>query len=435
MRRWLLVSFVFVVTACSRSPEVQNDVVMTPELKVLESTLKAKLDEIIGRDLAQPEMTVAASGSTSQPQGPVANPTRRDSVTIIDTSTNYAYSNKIGFYKEDPYIRDESGIYRNSKGEILSTITPSQIREMQDMSQDERQGFLSRHIEALSVAGLVTSDIEALASSAVHAPYREIDTISTDWFELMINVVLGKASRMGAGGVGVESANNFIGVTSPKTVMDIGFYSNSYFYNPPTDSNPRWGGFVNVYDSVKYPNGAYFDFGAATPSFGTRILTNEGNGVDVANHGFWTNLYVRADLSNGGLVAAIFQYYDWSGGPNVAHPFKNEWRYFLGLSAKSSETRLYRSSSLLSKDGSKSLNNYWGPSYLWKSKADAGNGNNRYINFSTSNASPNTNVRGNEYPYETCRASGGIYDSGPVYINCKDTSSTYSGAIDFIVRY
>jgi hypothetical protein len=418
---------VFVVTACSSpSPEVQNGIAMAPELKNLEDTLKAKMDTILEQSATSTEIGVTANRFVSQTEPITPSPSNNDSIAIIDTVTNYAYSNEIGFYKEDPYLEGANNVYRNSKGQILDRITTIQMRQMQTMSLEERQDFVNRHMQALSEAGVVSPSIESLAQKAVHAPYRQIDTASTGLYQLQGNITLGDASRMGASGVGVESANNFVGITSSKTVMDIGYYSNSYFYGP-NDTNPGWGGFVNIYDPGKFlGGGAYYDFGAEKPTCCGRIVTKA-----VPNR--VTIVWVRNELNNGGLVAAIFKYYDQLASGN---PQKTIWRYFSGLSAKSADVKLYRSSSLLSKDGAKLYHNGWGPSFFWRTKADTVPGQpGNYVQISSSNSIPNTNVKGNEYPYETCPSAGGTYNVGAVYISCRDTNFYFVGWQDFEVKY
>jgi hypothetical protein len=400
---------------------------MTPELKVLEATLKSQLNEILEQSIkdSQSQLNATETGDAVSLQ-----PQPSDDVSIIDTSTNYAYSNKIGFYREDPYIRGSDSMYRNREGKVLSHMTPTQMRELNSMSSSQRASYLAQYLAA-------TTNIPSLNATqlrANYAPYREIDTLQPGWWQLGTTFDLGSASRMRIQG---ESANIFVGVTSPKTVMDIGFYANSYFWNSQTDTNPGWGGFVNIYDTGRYPNGAYFDFGVNVPKGYPTILTYTKQGFVILPGGTFninelnTRLWVRNDLSNGGTVAAIFQYY--IGGPiyQVApqNPFRpTTWKYFFGLSAKSTEVRLYRSVSLLSIDGAKSVGNNFISHGLWRTKTSSAE------KFTSLNVRPNTNVTGNEFPYQTCPSAGGVWTSGPIYMNCQDKSPYYTGRVDIEVR-
>jgi hypothetical protein len=174
MRRLMFVLLVFILAACSSpSPEIQNGIIMTPELKNLENIMKAKMDEIMREgeaatpELVSPSPSSLQSSSTPAPVTPA--PTKNDNVAIIDTDTSYAYSNKIGFYKEDPYIEGEDSLYRNSKGEVLDRITTIQMRQVQKMPLDERQQFVSQYTQALAREGLPVLGIESLAKSCTCA--------------------------------------------------------------------------------------------------------------------------------------------------------------------------------------------------------------------------------------------------------------------------
>jgi hypothetical protein len=281
-----------------------------------------------------------------------------------------------------------------------SIVTPTQVREYQEMSPEAREN-LSEQVQTLSSS----------CTFPQYAPYRHIETTGQGWYELQANVWNGSASRINDL---CNSANNFAGLSASSVAIDAGYYSASWYWEGTNRTNTHWGGFINVYDGINTSKTRYYDFGQTGEA---RYILTKPN--------MWSTVLVRK--TSLGRVDITWRFNDYRSGGNGNQVTVS---YSLtGLSLAQNEGRFFRSSSIVANRNVKprSWNNYWGTAYLWQSSGSAS------VNMSTSNAAAKK-VQGNEYPNQTCPLAGGKYEVNPVYIDCRDTSSTFTGYIDIEIK-